>query len=605
MRPLNTFSLFFLAVVAMQVLPGKSIAQDGGYPGAYLRIGAGVRAMGAGGAFVALANDVTAGYWNPAGLGELTGPQLSGMYSVLSLDRQYNYVAAAYPFGMAGTIGVSWISYRVGDIEARNQFGVVTGKFGNDENALLFSYGNQVLDNFAVGGSIKLLFHNLAGAGATGMGFDLGAKYQPLEFLAVGASVQNLQTRISWQTAGKTRETFPVLGRAGVNLKPLSFMNITADYEISEQQEGKWHAGWEILLGRMLGLRAGNDHGAVTLGASLMRLAVGNNSFEVDYGFANDAIDQSASHRLAFLLKFGNQEPEIAQSNQGGKKGKQALKEKNLAAVVEERSGEEEGLTVEKSAADELATAEPSSEESQRSTFEKILAGEESEGTMAELAPAEQSQGATITKDGLIVEKVMPENEQNEATAQIRRENESAAAEKTFDEKMAMLDAQARAEEKISAESAADEEAGATPSQMVTYEKDGLLVSKTAPHDEMATTTPPITYGDKTGLTIPEIVPGRRIGHSLTALFQAQIIEARPTYWIINLGEREGFNADMMIEIHQATPDNETGRSYGVALPVAVRSHYSIIKLTDRRSKDGPVAGEKILLKYLYPVVNY
>jgi hypothetical protein len=41
--------------------------EDGGYPGAYLRNGIGTRAMGMGGAYVSLSNDVTGIYWNPAG----------------------------------------------------------------------------------------------------------------------------------------------------------------------------------------------------------------------------------------------------------------------------------------------------------------------------------------------------------------------------------------------------------------------------------------------------------------------------------------------------------------------------------------------------------
>ncbi len=595
MRPSNTFSLLFLAIVVGLLLPGNAMAQDGGYPGAYLRIGAGVRAMGAGGAFVALANDVSAGYWNPAGLGELTRPQLGGMYSMLSMDRQYNYAAAAYPFGAAGTIGVSWISYRVGDIEARNQFGVVTGKFGNDENALLFSYGNQLMDNFALGGSVKVLFHNLAGASATGMGFDLGAKFKPWEFLTLGASVQNLQTQISWETTNRTRETFPVNGRAGVNLQPFAFMNLTADYEILEQQAGRWHAGWEIFLGSMIGLRAGNDNGAVTLGASLMRLAVGNNLFEVDYGFANDAIDQSASHRVAFLLKFGSPELEIAALSKRKKKAKPAPEESSLAAVVEEKPEEQLHFQIENAA----PATEPAPKLPQRSTFEQILSAEE------EMAPAAQSPGTMITKDGLLVEKVMPEDEP-ELAAPDTPPAANDEPEMTFEEKMAALEARTNAGEKTGGETASNEDmGGGTPAKMITYEKGGLIVSKSASGDASDEVAPKITYGTQNSLTIPEIVPGKRIGHSLTALFQAQVIEARPAYWIINLGEREGFNADMVVEVYQATPDNETGRSFGVAQPVAVRSRYSIIKIIERGSKDRPAIGEKILLKYLYPAVNY
>ena len=42
------------------------------YAGEFMAIGVGGRALGLGGAYVALANDVTSGYWNPAGLARIT-----------------------------------------------------------------------------------------------------------------------------------------------------------------------------------------------------------------------------------------------------------------------------------------------------------------------------------------------------------------------------------------------------------------------------------------------------------------------------------------------------------------------------------------------------
>src|SRR5262245_33169807 len=121
MRRSLVFKTFCLATLAAFVIPPKSTAQNGGRAGAYLRAGAGVRALGLGGAFVAAANDVTAGYWNPAGLHQLVEPQLAGMYSLLSLDRHFNYVAAAYPFHTFGTFGLSWVNYQVGNIATRDR----------------------------------------------------------------------------------------------------------------------------------------------------------------------------------------------------------------------------------------------------------------------------------------------------------------------------------------------------------------------------------------------------------------------------------------------------------------------------------------------------
>jgi len=729
MRPLRTFWLFLLAIAVLQLLPAKALAQ-----GAVPLGGAGARALGAGGAFVALANDVTAGYWNPAGLGEVTGPQLGGMYSVLSLNRQHNYAAAAYPLGPTGAMGISWIGYRF-------------GKLGSDRNAMLFSYGNQLTETFALGGNVKLLCQNFAGASASGMGFDLGAKLKLSEVVTLGAGVQNLQPQVSWKIVGKGRKALPVNTRAGVNVKPLPFMNLVADFEFNDQQKGRWHAGWEIFLGDMFGLRAGSDDGAFTLGASLMRLAVGSNTLEMDYGFANDALDQSASHRLAFLLKFGNSGFGIAPLSEREKKAKQAAEETDYAKILAAR--EKDGLTVEKSVSGESAAAEPEVEMSNQSAFEQILADDESEETTAE--PAPEGENATLPEVDLPAQNMIPEAERNGIALEQRREeaelslderiaafeaqtnagkradaetvsdenvetalapmttdateptfeekmaqleaqknsgesvddgtvsNENVettparmtsdateltfeekmarfdaqanagegvnaetvsnenmetapalmaadAAEPTFEEKMALLEAQTNAGEGVGAATGSDENVETTPAPIATdaaeptFEARMALLEtqasagaetaanesiRTAPQNGMEVATPQITYGNKNGLTIPAIAPGKRLGHSLAALFQAQIIEARPGYWIINLGERAGFNANMIVEIYQPTPDGETGRAYGTAQPVDVRSLYSVIKITKRRSKHVPATGERVILKYFYPAVDY
>jgi len=50
------------------------------YAGEFMAIGVGGKALAMGGAQVALVNDVTSGYWNPAGLAKLDYPQFSLMH---------------------------------------------------------------------------------------------------------------------------------------------------------------------------------------------------------------------------------------------------------------------------------------------------------------------------------------------------------------------------------------------------------------------------------------------------------------------------------------------------------------------------------------------
>ncbi len=308
MRFFAIFKILFGMTLAVLAFPPKSNAQDGGRAGAYLRAGAGVRPLGLGGAFVAVANDVTAGYWNPAGLGQLTQPQFAVMYSLLSLDRKYNYVAAAYPFARLGAISVSWINYQVGKIEGRDRTGAITGEFSNGENAFLFSYGKTLSSSFALGGTVKLLRHDLAQRSASGIGYDLGVLFKPKEFLTLGASRQNLQTELRWDDPAQTKEKFLPLTRVGAEIKPWPFVNLSVDYEIMAYGKNKFHAGGEFLLSRFTGFRAGNDGGAMAFGGSLLT-PLSRHLLSLDYAFSRDRIDNGLTHQFALVFKFNHSSP--------------------------------------------------------------------------------------------------------------------------------------------------------------------------------------------------------------------------------------------------------------------------------------------------------
>ena len=67
----------FITLLIIITLQAVSIAGDfskvGTTSAQFLKIGVGARAMGLGGSFTALANDVSTLYWNPAGITNLRG----------------------------------------------------------------------------------------------------------------------------------------------------------------------------------------------------------------------------------------------------------------------------------------------------------------------------------------------------------------------------------------------------------------------------------------------------------------------------------------------------------------------------------------------------
>src|SRR6266852_4289210 len=100
--------LLAVSVVILMLPALVHAASRAKYAGEFIAIGVGGRALGLGGAYAALANDVTAGYWNPAGLSNMMYPQI-----ILMHDERfgglvnYDYGAAATPLGANATLAFS------------------------------------------------------------------------------------------------------------------------------------------------------------------------------------------------------------------------------------------------------------------------------------------------------------------------------------------------------------------------------------------------------------------------------------------------------------------------------------------------------------------
>jgi hypothetical protein len=199
--------LVFLAVTGIRPVAGQNFLKVS-YGDDLFAIGGGARAMGMGGAQVALVNDATAGFWNPAGLAGVTTRQVSYMHS----ERfggivTYDYGAFAMPLRREGDVlaitffrqGVDNIKNtlnawdRERDLPRANPQDYIT-EFSTADMAFLVSYGTQYTDELRLGVSTKVLYSRL-GPFASGYGYsiDAGAQYQKGRLMA-GVNLQNITT---------------------------------------------------------------------------------------------------------------------------------------------------------------------------------------------------------------------------------------------------------------------------------------------------------------------------------------------------------------------------------------------------------------------------
>lgn len=194
------------------------------YAGEFMAIGVGARALGMGSAQVAVVNDVTAGYWNPAGLAKINFPQVALMHDEMFGGLvNYNYGSIAIPYGKDMSFGISAIRLSVDGIpDTRNALiDARTGEvifdinnpnakidpdkvkeFSNTDWAFYGTFSKRQSDKFSWGANIKVISRTIAEYSALGIGFDIGAMYEPIDDLYLDANSLPSK-RISKSNAGK------------------------------------------------------------------------------------------------------------------------------------------------------------------------------------------------------------------------------------------------------------------------------------------------------------------------------------------------------------------------------------------------------------------
>ncbi len=322
---LRLFSLFFaITIVTFTVHAGEGF-KTAKYAGEFLNLGVGGRALGMGGAHLALARDVSATYWNPAGLVNIDYPQIMLMHAEQFAGAvKYDFGAFAIPFGPYRSLGISLIRLGVDDIPetklrdpnqelSETNRPYVARTFSDAEYALFLTYAVKRSQTFSLGGNIKVLHKGVGSHSAWGLGFDIAALYNPVGNLNIGLNLQDFtSTVLAWDT-GRRELIVPAL-KAGLAY-PLAvpglggFMSPALDLEM--RFEGRdyaaqfasglvsfdTHLGWEYQR-ELLALRFGSDVGEFTVGAGLSLPKL-----QIDYAFLSHG-ELGETHRISARLSI-------------------------------------------------------------------------------------------------------------------------------------------------------------------------------------------------------------------------------------------------------------------------------------------------------------
>lgn len=178
-----------ISLASVLAFSGQLCAQAPKYSNEFLAIGVGARGLAMSGALSALADDATAGYWNPAGLCLAQGNlQIALMHSEYFAGiAKYDYGSVAAPIDATRTVGVSVIRFAVDDIIDSTDLIDKDGNIDYDrlksfsaaDYAFLFSYSQKMKkEGLRLGGNVKVIHRKVGDfAKAWGFGLDAGLQY--------------------------------------------------------------------------------------------------------------------------------------------------------------------------------------------------------------------------------------------------------------------------------------------------------------------------------------------------------------------------------------------------------------------------------------------
>jgi len=312
----------------------SNVSKRGTVAAPFLSIGQGTRATGMGSAFVAIADDPSALYWNPAGITKIQGAGFLVEHTKWFADLNYNFLAFTYNLGNFGTIGASFTSSDYGDMKVTTvDEPEGTGEtFSVSDAAFSLAWAIQLTDNFSIGFNPKFIYQNIWKMSATAIALDMGVQYvTPFDGIVLAMSISNFGTKMQLEgnsslilydpdpnSSGNNgnipanlqtdKWELPLNFRVGLAYEPVKtdmhkiILGVDA-LHVSDNYESV-NVGGEYTFNNLLSLRGGykslflNDsEESFSLGAGIQQLLLGNIAVKFDYAYQDFG-------RLSNIQKF-------------------------------------------------------------------------------------------------------------------------------------------------------------------------------------------------------------------------------------------------------------------------------------------------------------
>jgi hypothetical protein len=302
------------AALLLLARPSAAVVADAGTNSPF-ELGAGSRALALGTGYVAVADDVTSLFWNPAGLALVDQVEVSAMHLNLFYETPYDFLGVAYPLLDWGTFSLGAVRLASGGVLVRDERSHLVGSDGNLEmREYLLGFGREITSGLQAGLTLKIDQMRLLGDFDAGVGLDLGLHYRlpPDAFgkgggfdwsgLSLGIMLQNAVGSVTRLSTVEDR--IPINWKTGLaytyrmqdSLKQ-QFLLCTA-WEKSTWRASQYSGGLEYSLWDMLALRGGINSDGWTAGGGIRYVGLA-----LDYALASEAM--GTTHRFTLSYRFG------------------------------------------------------------------------------------------------------------------------------------------------------------------------------------------------------------------------------------------------------------------------------------------------------------
>jgi Flp pilus assembly protein TadD len=313
-RDLRTLlTLTFLVSALFTSTP--SVFAGGGEPGGFLQWGAGARSLGMGRAFLAVSDDASATYWNPAAMVQLQRKELMGLQASLFQGTNFSFLSYVQPTSNAGAWGFNLtrvnspgfekVKVTVDPASSPDNPNFLSvekiGSFDVAQSAYTLAYGKQVTNKLAMGLSFKRITNTIDTFSQSFSGVDASVFAKVSENYRFALAIRNAVT----QAPADSNDRLPLIVRIG---NAYSMLNnrvvLAADINSSRYSGMGWNLGAEYRATPKTAFRLGMENRSGQIAETTAGFGFNLKNINLDLAFG--LTELGMSQRFSLSWKFGS-----------------------------------------------------------------------------------------------------------------------------------------------------------------------------------------------------------------------------------------------------------------------------------------------------------